>query len=57
MTFTEINRVIREEQSIKMSVMTLKEKSEYVSNGAKQIQAKIEEIKLNINAAGRTAAQ
>ena len=47
MTFTETNRIIREEQSLKMSVMTLKEKSDYVSNGAKQIQEKIEKIKLS----------
>ena len=45
MTFTEANRIIREEQSIKMSSMTLKEKSDYVSSGAKQIQARIEKIK------------
>ena len=45
MTFTETNRIIREEQSIKMSVMTLKEKRDYVSSGAKQIQMKIEEIR------------
>ena len=45
MTFTEQNRIIREEQAIKMSVMTLKEKSDYVSSGAKQIQMKIEEIR------------
>ncbi|MCL2513128.1 MAG: hypothetical protein FWF08_04420 [Oscillospiraceae bacterium] len=45
MTFTETNRIIREEQSIKMSAMTLKEKSDYVSSGAKQIQMKIEEMK------------
>ena len=47
MTFTETNRIIREEQSLKMSAMTLKEKNEYVSGGAKQIQARIEKIKLN----------
>ena len=47
MTFAEANKIIREEQSIKMSTMTLKEKNDYVSNGAKQIKAKIEKIKLN----------
>jgi len=47
MTFTEANRIIREEQSLKMSVMTLKEKSDYVSSGAKKIQEKIEKIKLS----------
>jgi len=45
MTFTEQNRAIREEQSIKMSAMTLKEKNDYVSSGAKQIQMKIEEMR------------
>ena len=45
MTFTEENRIIREKQAIKMSTMTLKEKSNYVSNGAKQIQKRIEEIR------------
>jgi len=47
MTFTEVNRIIREEQSLKMAVMTLKEKKDYVSSGAKEIQMKIEQIKLN----------
>ena len=47
MTFTETNRIIREEQSLKMSVMTLKEKTEYVSSGAKKIQEKISKIKLS----------
>jgi len=45
MTFTETNRIIREEQSIKMSAMTLKEKNDYVSKGAKEIQKRIEEIR------------
>ena len=45
MTFTETNRIIREEQSIKMSAMTLKEKNDYISSGAKQLQMKIEEMK------------
>ena len=45
MTFTETNRIIREEQSIKMSAMTLKEKNDYVLSGAKQVQMKIEEIR------------
>ena len=45
MTFTEENRMIRESQSIKMSVMTLKEKNDYVSSGAKQLQMRIEEMK------------
>ena len=45
MTFTEANRIIREEQSIKMSAMTLKEKNDYVSKGAKEIQMRIEEIR------------
>ena len=45
MTFTEENRAIREEQSIKMSVMTLKEKNDYVSSGAKQIQIRIDEMR------------
>ncbi|MCL2048201.1 MAG: hypothetical protein FWG87_05690 [Defluviitaleaceae bacterium] len=47
MTFTEANRIIREEQSLKMSTMTLAEKNEYVKNGAKQIQERIEEIRTN----------
>jgi len=47
MTFTEENRIIREEQSLKMSNMTLQEKNNYVSSGAKQIQIKIEEIRKN----------
>ena len=47
MTFTEANRIIREEQSIKMSAMTLKEKNDYVSIGARQIQMRIEEIRKN----------
>ena len=45
MTFTETNRIIREEQSIKMSAMTLKEKNDYVLSGAKQVQMKIDEIR------------
>ena len=45
MTFAEINRTIREKQSIEMSVMTLNEKNKYIKKGAKQIQARIEEIK------------
>jgi len=45
MTFTEENRIIREEQSIKMSTMTLPEKSNYVSSSAKQLQIRIEEMK------------
>jgi len=47
MTFAETNRIIREEQSLKMSAMTLKEKNDYVSSGAKQIQERIKEIKLS----------
>ena len=47
MTFAETNRIIREEQSIKMSAMTLSEKNEYISEGAKQMQARIEEIRKN----------
>ena len=47
MTFIEANRIIREEQSIKMSAMTLKEKKDYVSSGAKQIQVRIEKRKLS----------
>ena len=45
MTFTETNRIIREKQSIKMSTMTLKEKNEYIKEGAEQMQKRIEEIK------------
>ena len=45
MTFTETNRIIREEQSIKMSAMTLKEKNDYVSKSAKEIQMRIEEMR------------
>ena len=45
MTFAEENRRIREEQSIKMSAMTLQEKKDYVSSGAKQVQKRIEEMK------------
>jgi hypothetical protein len=47
MTFTETNRIIREEQSIKMSTMTQKEKNDYISSGAKKIQEKIDKLKLS----------
>ena len=56
MTFTEANRIIREEQSIKMSIMTFKEKKDYVSSGAKEIQIKIEQIKLSKTNAEKTIA-
>ena len=45
MSFVQENRIIREEQSIKMSAMTLDEKKEYVSSGAKQIQERISELR------------
>jgi len=37
--------MIREEQSIKMPSMTVKEKNDYVMRGANQMQKKIEEMR------------